>query len=111
MEATTPFTIEYHSDTYELTEDLKTKLEKRLDKLAHRHRDLTGASLAVHTISGANRRHEYKVRLVLYAKPDNIVAIRKSDTVANALLEALDAVARQVRERRERLRTRTRKAS
>lgn len=107
MEAT-DFTVEYHTETYELTNGLKGKIEQRLDKLARRHHDITGASLAVQTISGANRRHEYKVRLVLYHKPDNIAAVRKADTVANALLEALDAVERQVRERRERLRERAR---
>ena len=93
------FTIEYHTETYEFTNGLKAKLEKRLEKLAGRHRDITGASLAVHTVSGANRHHEYK---------DNIAAIRKADTVSNAVLEALDAIERQVREQRERQRERNR---
>jgi len=104
----TGFIIEYHTDTPELTENLKGKLQQRLEKLARRHHDITGASLAVNTISGANRHPEYKVRLVLYHKPDNIAAIEKADTVANALLAALDAVERQVREGRERLRARSR---
>ena len=107
MEAT-GFTVEYHTETNELTNGLRAKVEQRLEKLARRRHDITGASLAVQTISGANRRHEYKVRLVLYHKPDNIVAVRKADTVANALLETLDAVERQVRQRRERQRKRTR---
>lgn len=107
MEAT-GFSVEYHTETYELTNGLKGKVEQRLEKLARRHHDITGASLAVQTVSGANRRPEYKVRLVLYHKPDNIAAIRKADTVANALLEALDAVERQVRQHRERQRERTR---
>ena len=107
MEAT-GFTIEYHTETYELTDSLRAKVEQRLEKLARGHRDMTGASLAVQMVSGTNRHHEYKVRLVLYHKPDNIVAIREADTVSNALLEALDAVERQVRERRERQRERAR---
>ena len=107
MEAT-GFTVEYHAESNELTDSLRAKVEQRLEKLARGHRDMTGASLAVQMVSGANRRHEYKVRLVLYHKPDNIVAIRKADTVSNALLEALDAVERQVRERRERQRERAR---
>ncbi len=107
MEAT-GFTIEYHTETIEFTNDLKAKLEKRLEKLAARHRDITGASLAVHTLSGNKRHHMFKVRLVLYHKPDNIAAICKADTVSNAILEALDAVERQVREQRERQRERNR---
>ena len=102
------FTIEYHTETIEFNDDLKAKLEKRLNKLSEGHRDITGASLAVHTINGANRHHEYKVRLVVYHRPDNIAAIRKADTVANAVLEALDAVERQVREQRDRRRERHR---
>lgn len=105
---TTGFTVEYHDDTVELTDSLKEKVEHRLSKLARRHRDITGASLAVHTISRAHRHQEYKVRLVLYHKPDNIAAIRKADSVPNALLETLDAVERQVREQRERQRERNR---
>ncbi len=107
MEATR-FTIEYHTETYEFTNGLKAKLEKRLEKLAGGHRDITGASLAVNPISGANRHSEYKVRLVLYHRPDNIAVIRKADTVSNAVLDALDAIERQVRERRERQRERNR---
>ena len=107
MEAT-GFTIEYHTESIEFTNGLKAKLEKRLDKLVGRHRDITGASLAVHTVSGDNRHHEFKVRLVLYHRPDNIAAVCKADTVSNAVLEALDAVERQVREHRERQRERNR---
>ena len=107
MEAT-GFTIEYHTESIEFTNGLKAKLEKRLEKLAGRHRDITGASLAVHNVSGNNRHHEFKVRLVLYHRPDNIAAVRKANTVANAVLEALDAVERQVRQQRDRLRERNR---
>ncbi|MFQ5570961.1 MAG: HPF/RaiA family ribosome-associated protein [Rhodothermales bacterium] len=106
---TIAFDVEYHSDTEKLTNALKAKVERRLEKLAHRHHDITGASLAVQTVSGANRKPDYKVRLVLYHRPDNIAAIRKNETVANALMEALDAVERQVREHRERLHARTRR--
>ena len=105
---TTGITVEYHDETVELTDALKAKVEQRLEKLARRHRDITGASMAVHTVSGSHRHQEYKVRLVLYHKPDNIAAIREADSVANALLETLDAVERQVREHRERQRERHR---
>ncbi len=104
------FDIEYHSESSELTDALKAKVAHRLEKLAQQHRDITGASLAVHTISGANRHPEFKVRLVLYHKPDNIAAIRKGESVAKALLEALDAIERQVRDHRQRLRTQRRQA-
>jgi len=103
------FDIEYTSDTPELTNTLKGKVEKRIQKLTHRHKDVTGASLAVETLSGANQHPDYRVRLVLYHRPDNVAAVRKDDSVANALHDVLDAVERQVREQRERLRARNRR--
>ena len=98
------FDVEYHSDTPELTDHLKEKTEKRLAKLTKRHKDVTGASVAVHTASGDSLPRTFRVRVVLYHRPDNIAAVRKEETVAQALSDALDAVERQVREQREKLR-------
>ena len=103
------FEIEYASDTPELTDALKAKVEKRLKKLSNGHKDLTGASLAVDTPSGANQRIEYRVRLVVYRRPDNVAAVRTDDSLSRALGNVLDAVERQVREQRERQRARHRR--
>jgi ribosomal subunit interface protein len=110
METNTPFAIEYHSETPDLTDDLKEKVEKRLQKLAKRHRDITGASLSVDRPShdDASPYTVYRVRLVVYQRPENVAAVREDDSVATALKDVLDAVARQVRERRDRQRERNR---
>jgi ribosomal subunit interface protein len=109
METNIPFVIEYQSDTPELTDALKEKVEQRLEKLAKRHRDITGASLSVDMPShDAAQRTIYRVRLVVYQRPENVAAVRKEDSVNNALKEVLDAVERQVRERRDRQRERNR---
>lgn len=110
METSTPFAIEYHSETPELTEDLKEKVEKRLQKLAKRHHDITGASLSVDMPSHDETTPytTYRVRLVVYQRPENVAAVREEDAVATALKAVLDAVERQVRERRERQRERHR---
>ena len=111
MEATA-FSVEYHTDTPELTDALKAKLEMRLQKLLKRHHDVTGASLAVKTLTGKNgtAHHRYRVRLVVYQRPENVAAAREDDHVSSALQEVIDAVERQVRERRERQRSRSRRA-
>ncbi len=103
------FDIEYTSDTPELTDALKEKVEKRLNKLTNGHKDVTGASLAIETLSGTNQHIDYRVRLVLYHRPENVASVRKGDAVSNLILEVLDAVERQVREQRERLRARNRR--
>ncbi|HMB92022.1 MAG TPA: ribosome-associated translation inhibitor RaiA [Rhodothermales bacterium] len=110
METNTPFAVEYHSETPELTDTLKEKVEQRLQKLAKRHHDITGASLSVDLQShdDTSSYTTYRVRLVVYQRPENVAAVREEDSVAAALKEVLDAVERQVRERRERQRERHR---
>ena len=104
------FAIEYYVEGAHLSQRQKDTIEVRLKKLAYGHRDIAGASVAVECVSGANKRAEYKVRLVVYCKPSNIAAARTQDSVRGAISEALEAVARQIREQRERMRDRHRAA-
>ncbi len=101
---TVPFSIEYHSDTPEFNDDLKDKVETRLQKLARGNRDITGASLAVQTASGDTLPHEYRVRIVIYQRPDNTTVIEKGPSVSVMVKKALDVVERQVRAQRDKLR-------
>ena len=104
------FAIEYYVEGTHLSQRQKDAIEIRLKKLAQGHRDIAGASVAVECVSGANRRAEYRVRLVVYCKPSNIAATRTQDSVRGAISEALEAVVRQIREQRERMRDRHRTA-
>ncbi|MXW81998.1 MAG: HPF/RaiA family ribosome-associated protein [Rhodothermaceae bacterium] len=104
------FAIEYYVEGTHLSQRQKDAIEVRLNKLAQGHRDIAGASVAVECVSGANRRAEYRVRLVVYRKPSNIAATRTQDSVRGAISEALEAVVRQIREQRERMRDRHRAA-
>lgn len=103
MEAQT-LSIEYHSDTAELTDALKAKTEERLAKLTKRRRDITGAIVTVNTASGDTQPREYRVHVTIHQRPENASAVEKGETVAGALSGALDAAERQVRERRARRR-------
>ena len=102
------FSIEYYIGSAKLSQKQQNTIQTRLHKLAAGHRDIAGASVAVELISGANRREEYKARLVLYCKPANVAAVHKADSVNEAVAEALEAVERQVRSQRERVRERSR---
>ena len=105
---TTDIVVEYHAETVEFTDAVKAKVDTRLRKLARGHRDISGASVAINIVSGANRHQEYRARVVLYRRPSNVVAIRKDAMVSNAVLDAVEAIERQVRDQRERLRERSR---
>ncbi len=108
--ASSKFAIEYYAGSAHLSQRDKDSIEVRIHKLARGHRDISGASVAVECISGANKHAEYKARLVVYCKPANIAASRTHDSVRSAVSEALEAVERQIREQRERMRDRHRSA-
>lgn len=103
------FDIEYSSSIPELTDTLKAKVEKRLQKLANGHKDLTGASLGIDTPSGAHQHKEYRVRLVVYRRPENVVVVQTGDSISSVLNAVLGVAERQVREQRERQRARSRR--
>jgi hypothetical protein len=49
--------------------------------------------------------HMYQARVVVYIRPENIVAIEKAGDLDGALKGALEAAERQVRQRREKFKT------
>ncbi len=105
---TQSISIEYYSETVDFTDAQKAKIERRLQKLSGGHRDIAGAFVAVHVVSGANRHQEYRARVVLYRRPSNVAASSTAGSISLAVQDALDAVARMTREQRERMRERSR---
>src|SRR5690606_1030630 len=101
---TTSFLIEYHSDTPELTDQLKAKIERRIEKLSRGNTDLTSASIAVTTNSGDSQPREYRMRILLTSKLADVAVTEKGESLPTVVTEALGALERQVRERRDRRR-------
>ncbi|MCY4171098.1 MAG: ribosome-associated translation inhibitor RaiA [Bacteroidetes bacterium] len=104
------FDIEYYTENATLSNREKSLIEHRMNKLTKGHRDISGASVAVECISGDNKRAEYKARLVVYCKPANIVGSSTHQSIYSAVTDALEAIERQVRDQRERMRDRHRTA-
>lgn len=98
------FAIEFDSRVPHVIEQLKPELEKRLTDLAKGHKDIVGASAVVEELA-ANRETPfvYRARVVVFIRPENIAADEKAESPQAALKGALDAVVRQVRQRREKL--------
>jgi ribosome-associated translation inhibitor RaiA len=99
--------FEFHSELEVPADDLRDEALKRLRKLASGHTDLVGASVALDK-PAENRAtaYVYRARVVAYIRPDNIAAVEQEETAQAALKGALDALERQVRERRDKLRER-----
>ncbi len=94
-------------DIGDLEEKLRSEAETRLLKLANGHTDVTGASVIVdNEVKGAQTPFLYRARVVAYTRPAYIDGTEEADTPLAALKGALDAVERQVREKREKLRER-----
>ena len=96
--------FEYYSENHELTDALKAKVEQRIQKLAKKHHDITGVSVAIQRVEHTHTPHAYRARVIIYHKPANAVATEVAPTVEEALLRALNSVERQVREQRRKLR-------
>lgn len=99
--------IEFYSEVKTLEDELRPEAEKRLRELAKGHRDMVGASIAIEE-PAANREtpYVYRARVVVFIRPENIAGEEQADTPQAALKGALDAVTRQVREKRRKMRTR-----
>lgn len=80
--------------------ELRAEAERRLKALVDGHTDIVGASVAVEELTGEETPHLYEVRVVVYMRPEDVVAVEKQETVEGALKGALDAVERQVRSER-----------
>lgn len=97
------FPIEFQSSVT-INEALQEEIEKRLLHLSGSHKDMTGAAIAITEPGKADTAFLYQARIVVYTRPNDVVAVKQSDTVEGALKGAVEAVERQIREQRDKLR-------
>jgi ribosome-associated translation inhibitor RaiA len=97
------FHFEFQSKVPNLDNGLIVEVADRLRELAQGHDDMVGASVGLEELTGDTTPHRYEARVVAYMRPDNVAAVEKGETAVEALKGALEAVERQIRERREKL--------
>jgi ribosome-associated translation inhibitor RaiA len=108
---TKEFDYQFFNDTDQPDAPLQEEARVQLLELAGDHNDMVGASVALEELSSSVSPHRYRARVIAFVRPENIAATEKAEDIEAALNGALDAVARQVREKRARLRDEQRKAS
>lgn len=106
--ATKDFDFEFYSEIPNLDAALITEAESQLRELMVGHTDIIGASVAVEELTGDSTPHRYEARVLVYVRPDNVVAVEKEETAELAVKGALDAAERQIRELRDKLREQSR---
>jgi ribosome-associated translation inhibitor RaiA len=103
------FTIELNSKLDDETEAvLFDEADRRLHKLAFGHDDLIGAAINIRIPVKGETPSLYETTVTAYIRSENMAAIKKADSPEAALKSALDALERQVRDKREQLRDRWR---
>lgn len=97
--------IEFKTDYTDTDLDLYVLIEDRLNELAKGHQDITGAAATIEQpAEGRETSYVYAASIVVYTRPNPISATEKHEDPRMALKGALDAVERQVRKKREKLR-------
>ena len=108
---TKEFDYRFFNETDQPDDPLREEARAQLIELAGDHDDVIGASVALEELSSSITPHRYQARVVAFVRPENIAATEKAEDIETALNGALDAVARQVREKRARLRDEQRETS
>lgn len=101
------FTIEFNGEGLgdQLESAMFLEADSRLRELAADHNDLTGAAINVRQpAKQAETPFIYEVTVVVYARPEHMAATKKEADPMIALNDALSALERQVREKRDKLR-------
>ena len=97
------FYVDYNIEVSNVGDEFKREIEQRLRDLASDHSDMIGAAVAVEKTADTESHDIYRVRILVYKRPQDIVVTKQEPDPMVALREALDVLGEQVRESREKL--------
>lgn len=97
------FYIDYNIEVSDVGDAFKRETEQRLRELASDHSDIIGAAVALERAADTQTYDLYRVRIVVYKRPQDIVVTKQDEDPMVTLKDALDALEAQVRSSREKL--------
>jgi ribosome-associated translation inhibitor RaiA len=97
------FYIDYNIEVPEAGDEFKRETEQRLRELAGSHTDMVGAAVALEKTVDTQSYDLYRVRIVVYMRPQDVVADKEEADPMVALREVLDTLEAQIRTAREKL--------
>jgi ribosome-associated translation inhibitor RaiA len=97
------FYVDYNIEVSDVGADFKRETEQRLRELAASHSDMIGSAVALEKIADTETYDVYRVRIIVYKRPQDIVVTKQDPDPMVALRDALDALEEQVRASREKL--------
>ena len=97
------FYIDYNIEVSDVGDGFQRETEGQLRELASSHSDMIGAAVALEKTVDTESYDIYRVRIVVYKRPQDIAVSKQGADPMATLREALDALEEQVRESREKL--------
>ena len=97
------FYIDYNVEVSDVSDGFKRETELRLRELASTHSDMVGAAVALEKVADTQTYDVYRVRIVVYKRPQDIAVTKQDPDHMLALRDALDTLEEQVRASREKL--------
>ena len=97
------FYIDYNIEVSDVGDEFKRETERRLGELASSHSDMIGAAVALEKTADTQTYDVYRVRVLLYKRPQDIVVTKEDSDPMVTLRDALDTLEEQVRASREKL--------
>lgn len=97
------FYIDYNIEVSDVVDEFKRDTEQQLKELASSHSDMTGAAVALEKTADTQTYDVYRVRIIVYKRPQDIVVSKQAADPVVALREALDALEEQVWTSRKKL--------
>lgn len=97
------FYVDFNIETPNVEDEFSLEAEGKLRELASAHSDLIGASVSLERIVKTETSYLYRVRIVVYKRPEDIAIVKKDSEPMIALRNALDSLEKEIRESREKL--------
>ena len=97
------FYIDYNIEVSDVGDEFKRETEQRLNELAATHSDIVGAAVALEKVADTQTYDVFRVRIVLYKRPQDVVVTKQDADPMVTLRDALDTLEEQVREARDKL--------
>jgi ribosome-associated translation inhibitor RaiA len=97
------FYIDYNIEVSDVGDEFKRETELRLRDLSGDHADIVGAAVALEKTVDTQSYDLYRIRIVLYKRPQDIVVTKEDADPMVTLREALHTLEEQVRTSREKL--------
>ena len=98
------FYIDYNIEVSDVGDEFKRETERRLGELASSHSDMIGAAVALEKTADTQTYDVYRVRVLIYKRPQDIVVTKEDSDPMVTLRDALDTLEEQVRASREKTR-------